>query len=76
MSRLVGQGTLKTALGEHFGVINAVNLQRAHAFIEQGTARGKSCSKASEASTGGTCQAHTIVTLPRSAGVTDFWPRT
>lgn len=41
VSRLVDQGTLKTTLGEHFGLINAVNLRRAHAFIEQGIARGK-----------------------------------
>ncbi len=41
VSRLVDQGTLKTTLGEHFGLINAANLRRAHAFIEQGIARGK-----------------------------------
>lgn len=41
VSRLVDAGSLKTTLGEHFGVINAVNLRRAHALIESGTARGK-----------------------------------
>jgi hypothetical protein len=32
---------LKTTLGQHFGVINAENLRRAHALIESGQARGK-----------------------------------
>lgn len=38
---LIDQGVLKTTLGEHFGVINAENLRRAHAVIESGKARGK-----------------------------------
>lgn len=41
VSRLVDAGVLKTTLGEHFGTINAANLRRAHALIEQGAARGK-----------------------------------
>jgi NADPH2:quinone reductase len=41
VSRLVDAGTLKSTLGEHFGVINAANLKRAHALIEGGAARGK-----------------------------------
>ena len=41
VSRLIDAGVLKTTLGEHFGVINAANLRRAHALIESGTARGK-----------------------------------
>jgi NADPH2:quinone reductase len=41
VSRLVDAGTLKTTLGDHFGVINAANLKRAHALIERGAARGK-----------------------------------
>jgi len=28
-------------MGEHFGVVNAENLRRAHALIESGHARGK-----------------------------------
>lgn len=41
VARLVDAGTLRTTLGEHFGVINAANLKRAHAFIETGKAKGK-----------------------------------
>ena len=38
---LIDAGTLKTTLGEHFGVINAANLRRAHALLESGKAKGK-----------------------------------
>ncbi|WP_282372787.1 zinc-binding alcohol dehydrogenase family protein [Pseudomonas sp. PS02290] len=38
---LIDQGVLKTTLGEHFGAINAENLRRAHAVIENGKAKGK-----------------------------------
>ncbi|MGZ9708186.1 zinc-binding alcohol dehydrogenase family protein [Pseudomonas sp. GNP013] len=38
---LIDDGTLKTTLGEHFGVINADNLRRAHALLESGKAKGK-----------------------------------
>ncbi len=41
VSRLVGNGALRTTLGENFGPINAANLKRAHALIESGRARGK-----------------------------------
>lgn len=41
VAELVDQGVLRTTLGEHFGVINAANLRRAHALIESGKARGK-----------------------------------
>ena len=41
ISSLVDQGTLKTTLGQHFGLINAANLRRAHALIESGKSRGK-----------------------------------
>lgn len=41
VARLVDAGQLKTTLGEHFGVINAANLKRAHALLESGHARGK-----------------------------------
>jgi zinc-binding alcohol dehydrogenase family protein len=41
VAELVDAGTLKTTLGEHYGVINAANLRRAHARLESGTARGK-----------------------------------
>ncbi len=41
IAALVDQGTLKTTLGQHFGLINAANLRRAHALIESGKSRGK-----------------------------------
>jgi len=41
VARLVDAGMLRTTLGDHFGVINATNLRRAHALIESGRARGK-----------------------------------
>lgn len=41
MAALVDAGTVRTTFGEHFGVINAENLIRAHALIEGGTAKGK-----------------------------------
>ena len=41
VAKLVDDGELVTTLGEHFGVINAQNLRRAHAFIESGKAKGK-----------------------------------
>lgn len=41
VAQLVDAGLLRTTLTEHYGTINAANLQRAHAFVESGTARGK-----------------------------------
>ncbi|MBB2963094.1 zinc-binding alcohol dehydrogenase family protein [Methylobacterium sp. R2-1] len=41
VSRLVDAGTLKTTVADHFGVISAANLRRAHALIESGRAKGK-----------------------------------
>lgn len=41
IAHLVDNGTLKTTMTEHFGIINAENLRRAHAALEAGTARGK-----------------------------------
>lgn len=41
VAELVDSGVLRTTLGEHYGVINAVNLIRAHELIESGTAKGK-----------------------------------
>jgi zinc-binding alcohol dehydrogenase family protein len=41
VAQLVDDGQVRTTLAEHFGPINAANLQRAHACIESGTARGK-----------------------------------
>ncbi len=38
---LVDQGILKTTLKHHYGAINAENIQKAHSFIESGTAVGK-----------------------------------
>jgi zinc-binding alcohol dehydrogenase family protein len=38
---LVDAGTLKTTISDHFGVINATNLKRAHALIESNKAKGK-----------------------------------
>ncbi len=41
VAALVDEGRVRTTLAEHYGVIDAANLRRAHAFIESGTARGK-----------------------------------
>jgi NADPH:quinone reductase len=41
IARLVDAGTLRTTLGETYGVLNAANLRRAHALIESGRAKGK-----------------------------------
>lgn len=41
IAHLVDNGTIKTTMTEHFGTINAANLRRAHAAIEEGSARGK-----------------------------------
>lgn len=41
VAELIDAGTLKTTVGEHFGVINAENLRRAHALLESGKAKGK-----------------------------------
>lgn len=41
VAQLIDQGILRTTLGEHFGVINAANMRRAHAVLESGKARGK-----------------------------------
>ena len=41
VSRLLDAGTLRTTMTERFSPINAVNLKRAHALSESGTARGK-----------------------------------
>jgi zinc-binding alcohol dehydrogenase family protein len=41
VAELIDAGTLKTTVGEHFGVINAANLRRAHELLESGKAKGK-----------------------------------
>jgi len=41
ISTLVDEGELKTTLGEHYGIINADNLKRAHAHLESNQAVGK-----------------------------------
>ena len=41
VARLIDAGTLRTTLGDCFGRINAKNLKRAHALIENGRAKGK-----------------------------------
>ena len=41
VSKLIDNGTIKTTLGENFGIINAENLRKAHAFLETGKAKGK-----------------------------------
>jgi zinc-binding alcohol dehydrogenase family protein len=41
IAQLIDQGILQTTLGEHFGVINAANMRRAHALVESNKARGK-----------------------------------
>lgn len=41
VARLVDAGDIRTTMGEHYGVINAENLRRAHAMLESGKAVGK-----------------------------------
>ena len=41
VAQLVDAGLLRTTLADHYGPITAANLQRAHAYIESGAARGK-----------------------------------
>ena len=41
LAELVDSGVIRTTVGEHFGVINAANLKRAHALLESGKSRGK-----------------------------------
>lgn len=41
VSAMVDAGKLKTTLGQHFGMIDAANLKRAHALLESGRAKGK-----------------------------------
>lgn len=41
VAELIDAGTLKTTVGEHFGVINAANLRRAHELLQSGKAKGK-----------------------------------
>jgi len=41
VAELIDAGRLKTTLGEHYGLINADNLKRAHASLESGQAIGK-----------------------------------
>jgi zinc-binding alcohol dehydrogenase family protein len=41
VAKLVDEGVLRTTLADTLGTINAVNLKRAHALIERGSARGK-----------------------------------
>lgn len=41
VSTLIDSGTLRTTVGNHFGIINAENLRRAHELIESGRSQGK-----------------------------------
>lgn len=41
VASLVDAGVIRTTLGEHFGRINAANLQKAHTLLESDKARGK-----------------------------------
>ena len=41
IAALANKDTLRTTLAEHFGVINAANLIRAHRLLESHTSRGK-----------------------------------
>ncbi len=38
---LIDAGTIKSTVAEHFGVVNAANLKRAHALIESNRTKGK-----------------------------------
>ncbi|GAA4487261.1 zinc-binding alcohol dehydrogenase family protein [Gluconacetobacter asukensis] len=41
VAALIDAGRVRTTLAEHYGLINAENLRRAHAVIESGRAKGK-----------------------------------
>ena len=41
VAALVDAGVIRTTVAEHFGTINAANLERAHALLRSGKARGK-----------------------------------
>ncbi|WP_069265005.1 zinc-binding alcohol dehydrogenase family protein [Paraburkholderia nodosa] len=41
VAALIDEGTLKSTLGEHIGIVNASNLRKAHAQIESNKAVGK-----------------------------------
>lgn len=41
VAQLVDAGRIRTTIDQHFGVINAANLMRAHALLESGRSRGK-----------------------------------
>ena len=41
MAELVDAGVIRTTFAEHYGLINADNLRRAHALIESGSSKGK-----------------------------------
>lgn len=41
VAQLVDRGVVRSTVAEHFGVINAANLKRAHALLESGQSRGK-----------------------------------
>jgi zinc-binding alcohol dehydrogenase family protein len=41
VAKLLDEGVLVSSFAEHFGMINAENLKRAHALIESGESRGK-----------------------------------
>jgi len=47
VARLVDAGTLRTTLGESYGVINAANLRRAHALSRAAAPKARSCWKVS-----------------------------
>ena len=40
---LIDKGVLRTTLDQTFGTINAANLKRAHALLETGKSRARSC---------------------------------
>ncbi|MGR5061291.1 zinc-binding alcohol dehydrogenase family protein [Photobacterium sp. DNB22_13_2] len=41
VSSMIDKAEIKTTVGDHFGQINAVNLRKAHEFLETGKAKGK-----------------------------------
>ena len=41
VAKLVDAGIIRSTLAEHFGVIHAANVERAHALLRSGKARGK-----------------------------------
>jgi hypothetical protein len=58
------RGVLRTTTGEHYGRISAENLRRAHALLESGKAKGRSCWKGLPAKPGGPRSGRSVTGSP------------